>query len=268
MTIVAAGSGPRAGGRPRAGGVWRLVMALLLVLLCAGCGGSVEPELSYKPEFLPVSLSIGRSGISIEGDDSLATPIGDFSIGARYSLPQPPSGNIYVILRDRKTGYDHIFQVDSGAGHFTAVVNGTTSISITNNQVLIDVTNGTINKVEFERTAAQIAEQGNGNWFSRQWNGLANRWNEGWSQSWYKPYGLTRWAYSDATIGKWYGAGFVWFLLRLVFAVLMAVVDTVLSLGFLVGQAFFLVFGPTGRDVVYGLMILGVLLIAGSAAAG
>jgi hypothetical protein len=73
------------------------------------------------------------------------------------------------------------------------------------------------------------------------------------------PYALTRWAYDDSTIGKWYGIGFIWFLLRLTLAVICFLIDTVLSLGFLLGQLGFVCFGPTGRNVIYGLLILAIL---------
>jgi hypothetical protein len=244
----------------------RLALALSLLAICVSCGGSAEPELNYKPDFLPVELSIGKSGVSIEGDDALVTPIGSFSIGARYNLPPANSGSIYVILRDRKTGYDKIFEVRTGGEQFNAVVNGTTSISVTNNQVLIDVTNGAIKKIAFRRVSDQISEHGQGNWLTHLGHGIAVRWDNGLRESWYKPYGLTRWAYSDSTIGKWYGIGFVWFLLRLVLAIVMAFVDTVLTLGFLLGQVGFMIFGPTGRDVIYGLLIL-IVIIGGISAA-
>ena len=38
-----------------------------------------------------------------------------------------------------------------------------------------------------------------------------------------------------------------------------------LSIGFLLGQVTFMIFGPTGRDVVYGLMI--IVVVGGGIAA-
>jgi hypothetical protein len=50
-------------------------------------------------------------------------------------------------------------------------------------------------------------------------------------------------------------------LIRLIFAIVLALVDTLLSAAFLVGQLAFIVFGPTGRDVIYGLTVMiGVFL--------
>ena len=57
---------------------------------------------------------------------------------------------IYVILRDRRTGFGQIFEVQTGTDQFMAVVNGTKSISITNGQVLIDITDGSIKHIAFE----------------------------------------------------------------------------------------------------------------------
>ena len=97
-----------------------------------------------------------------------------------------------------------------------------------------------------------------GNWWEQH---VAARWDAGWAQSWYKPYALAKWAYDDSTIEKWFGIGFIWFLLRLVLSIALALVDTVLTMGFFIGQFAFIIFGPTGRDVIYGFMILGVLIL-------
>lgn len=245
----------------------RLVLAIFVILMCAGgCGSSKSPELIYKPAFLPVELTFGTSGVSVKGDESLATPIGEFSIGAHYELPARDQGSIYVILRDRKTGYDNIFEVRTGSDQFTVVVNGTTSISVANGQVMIDVTSGDIKTMAFKRSNGVVAEKASSGWLAATRHKVAARWDEGWRDSWYKPFQLTRWAYSDSTIEKWYGVGFVWFLLRLILAIVLFVVDSVLTIGFIVGQGAFILFGPTGRDASYGLMIL-IVIIRGIKAA-
>ena len=238
----------------------RLGLAAMLVLLCAACGSTVRPSVTYKPAFLPVHLTVSSSGISVGGDDSLATPIGTFSIGASYQLLQ--ISGIYVILRDRRTGYDHIYMVRTGGDQFTAVVNGTTSISVSNNRVLIDITSGRIKKITFRRAPTHIPEQRTST--PAIWLAFVGHWDAGWRQSWYKPFAMSRWAYSDTTMGKWFGVGFVWFLIRLAAAVVLALIDTVLTIGFLLGQIAFIVFGATGRDVVYGLLILLTLLGIGA----
>jgi hypothetical protein len=247
-------------------GASALLVVVLFGLLCTACRGTVSPEASFKPQFLPFEISIGTSGDStIEGSLSWTTEIGEFSIGAKYELPPRKDNSIYVILRNRHTGYDRIYEVRTDGDQFNAIVNGTTSITVTNDQVLIDVTNGSIRSVKFKQVNNQITEASNASWMPKTRHAIAARWDAGWSQSWYKPYALSKWAYSDSTIDKWYGIGFAWFLLRLILAILLALVDTVLTVGFLVGQLGFILFGPTGRDVVYGLTVL-IVIGAGGAA--
>jgi hypothetical protein len=244
-----------------------LAVILLLALLTA-CGGA-NGHLSLQPFDLPFSIDYSPPNHwSIEGDKSFATPIGQFSIGAEYELPQNNSQSMYVILRNRRTGYDQIFDVKTGGEQFTAVVNGTTIVSVTNDQVLIDVTNGHIERITFKRANTAIAEVTSTNWFASTWHSAGAKWDEGWSQSWYKPFSLGKWAYDDSTIDKWYGAGFVLFLLRFVFAIALFIVDLILTFGFLFGQLGFMIFGPTGRDAIYGIEVLVVLfmVIAGIAA--
>jgi len=153
----------------------RLAVILLITTVCAGCGSNAETVASYRPEFLPVALNINPSGISIEGLQSIVTPIGTFSIGALYDLPPRASGSIYVILRDRSTGFDKIFEVQTGTDQFMAVVNGTTNISIANGQVLIDITDGSIKQVAFERVSDQISQR-SPNWFVKAWHVTVIRW--------------------------------------------------------------------------------------------
>jgi hypothetical protein len=155
----------------------RLAAIALIGTVCTGCGNNVKTVATVKFDFLPVALSIGPSGVSIEGVKSLATPIGTFSIGALYELPPRNPGSIYVILRDRHTGFDKIYKVQTGADQFTAVVNGTTSISITNGQVLIDITAGsTIKHVGFKRVSDQISQRSKANWLAKAWHIAVIRW--------------------------------------------------------------------------------------------
>jgi hypothetical protein len=156
--------------------LWRLAAITLIGTVCAGCGNNVKPVATIRLNFLPVALSIGASGVSIEGIKSLATPIGTFSIGALYELPPRNPGSTYVILRDRHTGFDKIYKVQTGADQFMAVVNGTTSISITNGQVLIDTTGGTIKRITFKRVSDPISQRGKANWLAEAWHIAAIRW--------------------------------------------------------------------------------------------
>jgi hypothetical protein len=221
----------------------------LLALLCSACGGSVSPTLSYKaPAFLPFSINIGKhdNNPTIEGNVSWITELGTFSIGAQFELPPPVNDTIRVILRNRDTGFDQIYQVRTGGDQFAAVVNGSTTISVSQDQVLIDITDGTIQSITFKQVNNQIAEaQSSGNGISRVVRTPMNRWDTGWNRSWYKPFMMSRWAYDDSTITKWYGIGFAWFILRLVLACFLGILDVLLTIFFFLGQLAVLCFGSS-----------------------
>ncbi|HET9142006.1 hypothetical protein [Actinophytocola sp.] len=238
-----------------------LLFALSPVAACGGSpdeSGAPEPGVAYKPVLLPVKFSVTPQGVSITGDTSIVTPIGEFSINARYTLPNRPPGSIFVIIRDHlrgRHGTDDIYQVRAGGDNFTAVVNGRTVIEIRDGHVTIDVTDSVIESIQFRRVepVAGRAEQGAlGAW----WSGAVRKWNAGWKSSFYKPFAMTRWAYDDSTIGEWYGLGFFWFMLRFTLTVLVAVVDVVLTAAFLLAQFAYLFWGPTGRNIVWALVAL------------
>jgi hypothetical protein len=157
--------------------VWFLALVLVLAVLCSGCSSdNVNTDVTIKPAFLPMAFSIGPSGISIVGDKSITTPIGVFSIGASYELPPRVGDSIYVILRDRRAGFDHIYDVQTGTDQFAAVINGTTNIAVTNGQVLIDVTDGHIKLVTFKQVTDKVSEASHTGWLGHIWHNPVGRW--------------------------------------------------------------------------------------------
>jgi len=247
-----------------------VALILLAALLPASAcdQGTTEPSAGFKPILLPVKFSIGPQGVSVTGDSSIVTPIGEFSITARYTLPNRPRDSIFVIIRDYKRGRDgtdDIYLVRSGGDNFTAVVNGETTIGVRDGQVTIDITKGTIKSIQFQQIepVAAKAEQGA---IEAWWSNGVRKWNAGWKSSFYKPFAMTRWAYDDSTIGKAYGLGFVWFMLRFTLTVVLAVVDLLLTLIFVVAQGAYWFWGPTGRNIVWGLVALPIfwLLVTGA----
>ncbi|MFC5921915.1 hypothetical protein [Micromonospora vulcania] len=232
---------------------------MLLVLALTGCDPETEGKVRYKPVLLPVSLTVGPDGVAIEGETSFITPIGEFSIGAEYSLPPRDGSTIYVLLRDRKkgkTGFDQVFKVQTGRDQLTVVVNGTTTIQVKDGQVLIDVTGGAVKKVQFKRVDQATVKEGGDSF----WVKAGAKWSQGWESSFYKPFVLTRWAYDDSTIDKWCGLGFIWFLMRLALTLVLLLVDLVLSSIFLIAQIAYMFFEATGRNVVWGVAILVVVV--------
>lgn len=242
----------------------RLALALALLGAVSSCGSGVQPTVAYQPDILPIKINVSADGVSVEGSKDIITPIGVFSIGAQYALPEREEETIYVIVRDRKkgnVGYDTVYKVRTGKDSFSAIVNGTTSIEVHDGQVIIDVTDGSIQTIEFKRAGPGLAEQSGGN---KPWSSTQAKWNAGYDSSWYHPFALAKWAYDDSTIGKWCGVGFVWFLLRLVLSLVLGVVDIILSVVFLLAQLVYMAAGATGRNIVWGLFVL--LLVVGGGA--
>lgn len=64
-------------------------------------------------------------------------------------------------------------------------------------------------------------------------------------------------------MSKWYGAGFVIFLARLIVAILLAVIDFLLVTIFFFAGLFYM-FNETVRNIYYGLLVIIILLMLAS----
>lgn len=232
-----------------------LVFAPLLIILLvglSGCGNGGSVQGAYKPTFLPFKINYSpESGMTVTGDRSLVTPLGEFSIGAKYTLPRRPADAIRVILRGRVARFDKIYDLGGHAGEFEATLNGTMKIQVNDRTVTLDITQAEVKSVEF-RPAQQTAQEASPNLLSK----AIDRWRLYWNEGFYSPLALSRWAYDDSAMGKWYGLGFVWFLVRLVLALILGILDIVLILVCVFAACFYVFFGATGRNIAYGLCSL------------
>ncbi|MFC7534325.1 hypothetical protein [Actinoplanes sp. GCM10030250] len=241
------------------------VLILFAVVPVAGCEDEVKahPEVEYKPALLPIKFTVGPDGIDVAGESTIVTPIGVFSVNAKYELPPQQKDSIFVVIRDRhqgKSGFDSVYEVRAGGGALKAVVNGRTEIAVADGQVTIDVTAGDIKVIQLQKTEViAVAQRPEG--MSTWWDQAAGKWNTGYDRSPYKPFMLSRGAYDDATISIWYGIGFLVFLVRLALAVLMIPFDIVLTIVFLIAQFFYLFWEASGQNVVWGLLVLVVVVL-------
>lgn len=220
----------------------------LITLSLAGCNSPANPYVEYKPPVLPVKLVIQQSGVSIEGEAEIVTPVGTFSIGAEYTLKHEDD-SILVIIRDKKRGtigFDTIYRIHTGIDEFVAIVNGKTTIQIVNRQILIDVTDGNIQSIEFRKALPSIPETPSSFWQPFPLG--------------YHPFAFTTWAYDDSTISEWYGLGFLWFIIRLVLAFIMLLLDLIVIFFLGIGVILHSIFGITVRNIYFGL--LGLFIIS------
>ncbi|WP_026423685.1 hypothetical protein [Actinokineospora inagensis] len=226
----------------------KILLLLAVLVLVAGCG-NVEGSVS-TPGFLPVSASITVSDHKVEfkGEVSMATPLGEVSIGVTIGEPIDDD-KIRVVFRDhhRLGGTDQVFDVRTGGDEFEAVLDGRTVVTVRDHQVVIDITDSSVTEVRFRPTEAS-ARAGQG------W----------WATTFYHPFDLFDWAYSDATMTDWPPLGFIWFLVRLVFALLLAVLDVYLTLVFVLAWLVSLVGGNTGGNITVGLCALVTIFAIGA----
>lgn len=233
------------------------LLATIFLLISCSAAGNTEPQISVKPTLLPLKFIAGPTGFAIAGDRTIATPLALISIGAKVNLPAKDDGVIRIVIRDRKRagiGLDDIYDIKSGDGDFEAVTNGTTVIQVNRERELtIDVTDAHIGSIEFRRVSPVAFED-----TSRE----PSRWSKHWQTLpfEYNSWTLTRWAYDDSTIGKWYGAGFAIFLIRLVAATLLAIFDFLLVAIFFVA-GFFYLFSETARNIFYGFLSIFIIWV-------
>ena len=61
------------------------VLAFLVAFAITSCGSGIAPFIEYKPPVFPIKFIIEPSKITIEGDTSIVTPLGTFSVqGTSY----------------------------------------------------------------------------------------------------------------------------------------------------------------------------------------
>jgi len=244
----------------RIGFAHTLVLIIFMIILAACGEGNGNVQGSYKPAFIPFKITYSpEGGVAVSGDQSIVTPLGEFSIGAKYSLPQRHADAVRVVIRDQTAGFDKVDDLGGHGGDFEATLNGTTKIQVHDRTIRIDVTQAQVESIEFKPAEATIQET-SPNLLTKGFD----RWQAYWHGAFYSPLALSRWAYDDSTMGKWYGVGFIWFILRLILALILGILDIILLLVCTFAACFYVFFGATGRNIAYGLCsIFAALLFLG-----
>jgi len=232
-----------------------LVALLAATLLTASACSSQNVEVSFQPFTLPVKITWKKGEIEISGERDIVTPVGTIKINAGVTLEEPDEEFFYVTLRDKQRDVDHVYKVNAGAGAFHAVVNGTTHIQAENRHVLITVKEGEIKTIEFRKAQSTLSQEKPGP-VDKVIDHIVGRWNEYWESTWHPPFAWARWAYDDSTMGAVPPFGFLWFLVRLVAAIILGLIDLVLlALCFLAAIAF-IIGGTVLMNIVYGIAAL------------
>ncbi|GLW90888.1 hypothetical protein [Actinokineospora globicatena] len=224
----------------------RKIALLLAVLVMAGGCGNVEVS-ARTPGFLPVSASVTLSEHKVEfkGDLSYVTPLGEVSIGLKIGEDvEQDVVRVRFRDRDRLGGSDQVFDLRTGGDEFEAVLEGKPSVRVKDHEITLDITDAAVTEIRFRQTEESVRAE-------RGW----------WANAFYHPFDLFRWAYDDSTMASWPPLGFLWFLLRLIFAVVLAVVDVYLSAVFVLGWLAALLFGNSAGNAVVGIAVLATIAV-------
>ncbi|RLK62215.1 hypothetical protein [Actinokineospora cianjurensis] len=223
-------------------------LAILLAVLAAvaGCGNL---EVSVRtPDVFPVSfsLTVGENKVEVKGEVSLVTPLGEVAIGLQFTEPLRPD-TTRVVFRDYRRGTDQGFDLRTAGDEFHAVLEGKAPLTARPHEITIDITNATLSEVGFRQTEAS--------------HDLANSW---WANTFYHPFDGFRLVYDDSGIGSSPPLGFLVFVLRLILAILLGILELYPSAVFVIGWLVSLVAGNAGGNAATGLVVLATLVAIGA----
>lgn len=137
----------------------KYLLFLSLLILASNSLFSQDYGISWKPFFLPFEIKLGTNGISVSGETSIVTPIGNVGVWADVNVSERPveikstvieKTDLLVIIRDIWSNEgDYLFKIENGA-NLTVVVDGRNEISIKEGKVIIDVSDGNIQSIKFK----------------------------------------------------------------------------------------------------------------------
>lgn len=132
-----------------------LAPVLVTLLLLAGCSAPDGTAVSYQPKYLPVEFVLDDQGnISVQGSKSLITDIGTFSVSATYELPAKNDDDLYIYIRDQKQSRDRVFLLRDAGDELTAVLDGTTTVKVKDDRIIIDITSAKVRLIKFQQGSA------------------------------------------------------------------------------------------------------------------
>ncbi len=115
-----------------------------------------------QPPIAPITFSIDTNGvISVHGDATAVTPLGEFSLEAgAFKTIKPGSSSILVVIRHTRDGQeiDAAYTVDSSE-QLSVTLDGHIQLTITNRKVFIDASAGKVRSIKI----ATAGSAGSGN---------------------------------------------------------------------------------------------------------
>ncbi len=136
-----------------------LPLLIATLFLTSACGSAIA-GVGFRPPFSPVTFFINTDGtISIQGDLSIETPVGEVVIEASASSALQPEDNtllskkdndsLLVIIRHKQKGsvVDDGYKIQTGQDEIKIVTDGKVTTDITQHEFFIDASKGTVQSI-------------------------------------------------------------------------------------------------------------------------
>jgi len=148
------------------------LIVIVISLVLQPCSAKAEfPKLPKLPDFnffwkvllLPISIRIGPDGVKVQGEASVATPIGTFGVETTDSIlekeregPEPlvindvriEKQDLLLVIRNTNQWGDKIYKIEDGK-ELSVFADGYTLITAKDGSVIVDVSNGNVQEINF-----------------------------------------------------------------------------------------------------------------------
>jgi len=146
------------------------LIVIVISLVLQPCSAKSElPDLPEIPDFnvfwkvplLPLSIRIGPDGVKVQGEASIATPVGTFGVETTDSIIENErteplvienvrieKQDLLLVIRNTNQWGDKIYKIEDGK-ELSVFTDGSSMITAKDGSVIIDVTNGTVQEINF-----------------------------------------------------------------------------------------------------------------------
>jgi len=152
-------------------GISVFVLTVTFLVLQPYSAKAELPKLPEIPDFnvfwkvplLPLSIRVGPDGVNVQGEASIATPIGTFGVETTDSILEKEregteplvindvrieKQDLLLVIRNTNQWGDKIYKIEDGK-ELSVFADGYTLITAKDGSVIVDVSNGSVQEINF-----------------------------------------------------------------------------------------------------------------------